>query len=160
MPWQLDFPRELIRYPSALYPAELWILNFMKLRTAVTTSFRPASTYRATGQWTTQKPPRFSKNGSWMPKTNCSDNSASRRRNKITYIWLVLSITSKRRSQKPWCNVHYQNALFKINVLIQFFLSSTRFEHLIVIIRSTFSNLPDCLNKRMKNAPYKAACTI
>jgi len=113
MTWQLDFPRELIRYCSAFNPARLWILDFMKLRTAVTTSFRPASAYRATGQWTTQKPPRSSKNGLWMPKTN-SDNSASRRRNKMTDVWLALSITSKLCSQKPLCNVHYENALFKL----------------------------------------------
>jgi len=55
----------------------------MKLRTAVRASFRPASTYRATEHRTTQKPTRSSKDGLWMPKTNYSDKSASRRRNKM-----------------------------------------------------------------------------
>ena len=35
------------------------------------------------------------------------------------------------------CNVNQEKALFKINVLIQFFLSSTCFEHFMFIIRKT-----------------------
>jgi len=35
------------------------------------------------------------------------------------------------------CHVNQQNALFKINALIQLFLSSTRFEHLMFIIRKS-----------------------
>ena len=33
------------------------------------------------------------------------------------------------------CNVNQQNALFEINVLIQFFLCSTCFEHRMFVIR-------------------------
>jgi len=36
-----------------------------------------------------------------------------------------------------FCNVNQQNELLKINVLIQFFLSTTCFEHLLFIIRKT-----------------------
>jgi hypothetical protein len=62
-------------------------------------------------------------------------------------------------------NVNQQMHTFEINVLIQFLVSSTCFEHHVFIISSLAGgrmqriHLPDSIHEFMKNITYKSACT-
>jgi hypothetical protein len=47
---------------------------------------------------------------------------------------------------------------FQINSLVKFLVSSTRLEHHVFIIENTSFHLLHCLQKCMKNIPYKTAC--